>query len=77
MKTKWPPRWIFYASIDYITDKMPSLALMKAYLWSTNDYNASWTVSVRKDPARYETGEWQNHKLFLFLSLLSLFLFFS
>ena len=32
-------------SIGYISAKMRSSALMKVYLWSTNDGNASWTVN--------------------------------
>ena len=50
MKTKWPPHWIYYASIAYISAKMRSSALMKAYLWSTNDGNASWTVDGHQGP---------------------------
>ena len=46
MKTKWPPHWIYYASIGYISAKTQSLVLMKAYLWSTNDGKASWTVNA-------------------------------
>ena len=39
---------------------------MKAYLWSTNNGNASWTVNGRQGT---QQGEWQNHELFLFLFL--------
>ena len=50
MKTEWPPHWIYYASIGYISAKTRSSALKKAYLWSTNDGNASWTVNGRQGP---------------------------
>ena len=42
MRTKWPPHWIYYAFIGYIS---AFWVLMKAYLWSTNDGNASWTIN--------------------------------
>ena len=49
MKTKWPPIGsITLLYIDYISTKTRSSALMKAYLWSTNDGNASWTVNGRQ-----------------------------
>ena len=48
MKTKWPPRWIYYVSINFISAKTRSLELMKAYLWSTNDGNASLTLNGRR-----------------------------
>ena len=32
MKTKWPPRWIYYTSICYISAKMRSSVLMKGLL---------------------------------------------
>ena len=47
-KTKWPPHWIYYASIAYISAKTRSSALMKAYSWCTNDGNASWPVNGRQ-----------------------------
>ena len=50
MKTKWPPHWIYYASIAYIPAKTQSSALMKAYLWSTNDGNVRWTVKGHQGP---------------------------
>ena len=43
-------QWIYYASIAYISAKTRSLALMNAYLWSTNDGNASWAVNGREGP---------------------------
>ena len=46
-------------------------ALMKAYLWSTNNGNASWTVNgASRTPARYEIGEWQNREFVLLLLIL-------
>ena len=54
-KTKWPPHCIYYASIDYISRKTRSSSLMKAYLWSTNDANASWTVNGRQWPPQQGT----------------------
>ena len=53
----------------YISAKTRSSALMKAYVWSTNDDNASCTVKGRQGPrlARYETGESQNRELFLLI----------
>ena len=50
MKTKWPPHWIYYVSIAYISVKTQSSALMEAYLWSTDNGNASWTVNGRQGP---------------------------
>ena len=50
MKTKWPPHWIYYASIAYISATTRRSALMNAYLWSTNDGNASWTVNRHQGP---------------------------
>ena len=49
-KTKWPPHWIPYTSIAYISAKMWSSVLRKAYLWSTNDGSTSWTVNKRQAP---------------------------
>ena len=46
-KTKWPPRWIYYASNAYISVKTWTLALTKAYLWSTSDSKTYWTVNRR------------------------------
>ena len=50
MKTKWQPRWMYYASIcnACISAKTWSSALMKAHLWSTNDGNTSWTINGRQ-----------------------------
>ena len=45
MKTEWPPHWMYYAFITYISAKTRSSVLMKAYLWSTNNGNASLTVN--------------------------------
>ena len=33
MKTKWPPLWIYYTSIGYISAEMRSSALLEAYLY--------------------------------------------
>ena len=49
-KTKWPPHWLYYASIDYLSAKTWSSALMQSYLWCTNDGNSSCTVNGRKGP---------------------------
>ena len=54
MKAKWPPHWIYYASIGYISAKTWSSALMKAYLWSTNNGNVSWTVNGVEDPGKVQ-----------------------
>ena len=43
-KQNGPSHWIYYASVAYISAKTCSSRLMKAYLWSTNDGSASWTV---------------------------------
>ena len=50
MKTKWPPHWIYYASFTYISAETCSSVRMKAYLWSTNDGNASWSVNGSQGP---------------------------
>ena len=50
MKPKWPPHWIYYASIAYISGKMWSSVLIKAYLWSINDGNASWNGNGCQGP---------------------------
>ena len=53
---------MYYTSNAYISAKLWSSALMKPYLWSANDGNASWTVNgrqVSRTLSRYETDEWQ------------------
>ena len=50
MKAKGRPHWIYYAPIVYISAKTRSSALMKAYLWSTNDGNTSWIVNECQGP---------------------------
>ena len=47
-KTKWPPHLIYYASNAYISDKMWTLALPKADLWSTTDSKFSWIINRHK-----------------------------
>ena len=42
--------WIYYAPIAFSSVKTPSSFLMKAYLWFTNDGNASWTINGRQGP---------------------------
>ena len=42
--------WIYYASITYISAKTWSSALMKAYLWSTKNGNASWIINQHQGP---------------------------
>ena len=41
---------MYYTSIDYISAKTHCSALMKAYLWSTNDGDASWNVDGLQGP---------------------------
>ena len=50
MKAKWLPHWMYYASIAYIFAEMRSSTLMKAYSWSTNNDNASWTINLCQRP---------------------------
>ena len=50
MKTIQQPHWIYYTSIEDISSKIWSSALIKTYLWSTNDGNASWTVNESQGP---------------------------
>ena len=49
-RTKWPPHWVYYASFSYISAKTHISALMNAYLWSTNNGNAIWTINGRQGP---------------------------
>ena len=49
-ETKWPPCWIYYASIAYIPAKTRSLSLIKDYLSSISDCNVSCTVYGRQGP---------------------------
>ena len=39
---------MYYASNAYDSARMGTSALMMAYLWSTTDGNANWTVSGRQ-----------------------------
>ena len=41
---------MYYFSIAYISAKTQSSTLMKAYPWSTNDGNASWSVNGHQRP---------------------------
>ena len=78
-KTKWPPHWIYmyYASINYIFAKTWSSALLKAYLWSTNDNNASWTVNGHQGPrqgTKLARGKIANVIIILLLILVKKFI---
>ena len=52
-KTKWPSRWMYYASVAYISAKVGSSSLMKACLWTVTDGKASWIVNRHQ---RYRQG---------------------
>ena len=41
---------MYYTSYALFSAKSCSSVLMKAYVWSTNDGNASWTVNVCQGP---------------------------
>ena len=58
----------FIASL-IISPKWQDLALVRSYLYGllTMAMLAGLLMGIRA-PARYETGEWKNHKFLLFLS---------
>ena len=49
---------------------MLTSALVKTYLWSTNDGKGTNPKCASKTPARYKTSMWQKRESFYFLCLL-------